>query len=112
MKTRLTLSLLALSLGISAGSHVAAWTAIPEPASEKTAKDPIPKFPPAGLLLLGPVPDTTAQGYGGPKRFDNDEARAAAVSLAARIPAKMPPTCDQQEVIIIVQQKPIRRFQS
>jgi acetyl esterase/lipase len=81
-----------VSLGQSAGGHVAAWTAIPDPVSEKTAKDPIPKFPPAALFLLWPVTDTTAQGYGGPKRFDNDEARAAALSVTARMPARMPPT--------------------
>jgi len=81
-----------VSLGVSAGGHVAAWTALPGPVSPATAADPAPSTPPAALVLLWPVTDTSATGYGGPKRFGNDEARANALSVPARMPVKMPPT--------------------
>ena len=81
-----------VSLGASAGGHVAAWTAIPDPVSPASASDPIPSPPPAALVLLWPVTDTGTSGYGGPKRFGNDAARANALSVTARMPAKMPPT--------------------
>jgi len=77
-------------LGSSAGGHVAAWTAITDP--QHPASDPAPAFQPAGLILLWPVTDTSAEGYGGPKRFSNDEARANALSVTARMQTKMPPT--------------------
>ena len=78
--------------GSSAGGHVAAWTAIPDPVTYETASDPVPNPAPAGLILLWPVTDTGASGYGGPKRFGNDEARANNLSVTGRMPAKMPPT--------------------
>ena len=78
--------------GTSAGGHVAAWTAIPNPVTPQTASDPVPSPGPAGLILLWPVTDTGTNGYGGPKRFGNDEARATNLSVTGRMPAKMPPT--------------------
>ena len=78
--------------GSSAGGHVAAWTAIPDPVTSETASDPVPNPVPIGLILLWPVTDTGTSGYGGPKRFGNDEARANNLSVTGRMPAKMPPT--------------------
>jgi acetyl esterase len=78
--------------GSSAGGHVAAWTAIPDPVTPETASDPVPIPAPMGLILLWPVTDTGTNGYGGPKRFNNDEARANNLSVTGRMPAKMPPT--------------------
>ena len=78
--------------GTSAGGHVAAWTAIPEPISAETASDPVPQPRPMGLILIWPVTDTGTNGYGGPKRFSGDEARANRLSVTQRMPAKMPPT--------------------
>ena len=78
--------------GSSAGGHVAAWTAIPDPVTPETASDPVPNPAPMGLILLWPVTDTGTNGYGGPKRFNNDEARANNLSVTGRMPVKMPPT--------------------
>ena len=78
--------------GTSAGGHVAAWTAIPEPVSPEIATDPVPNPSPMGLILLWPVTDTGTNGYGGPKRFGGDEARANNLSVTKRMPSKMPPT--------------------
>ena len=78
--------------GSSAGGHVAAWTAIPDPVTPETASDPVPNPAPMGMILLWPVTDTGTNGYGGPKRFGNDEARANNLSVTGRMPAKMPPT--------------------
>jgi acetyl esterase/lipase len=78
--------------GSSAGGHVAAWTAIQDPVTPETASDPVPNPVPKGLILLWPVTDTGTNGYGGPKRFGNDEARANNLSVSGRMPAKMPPT--------------------
>ena len=78
--------------GSSAGGNVAAWTAIPDPVKPESASDPVPSPAPAGLILLWPVTDTGTSGYGGPKRFGNDEARANNLSVTGRMPAKMPPT--------------------
>ena len=78
--------------GSSAGGHVAAWTAIPDPVAPEFASDPVPNPVPMGLILLWPVTDTGASGYGGPKRFGNDEARANNLSVTGWMPAKMPPT--------------------
>lgn len=78
--------------GSSAGGHVAAWTAIPDPVTPESASDPVPSPAPAGLILLWPVTDTGTNGYGGPKRFNNDEARANNLSVTGRMPVKMPPT--------------------
>lgn len=78
--------------GSSAGGHVAAWTAIPEPVTPESSGDPMPSPIPAGLILLWPVTDTGTNGYGGPKRFGNNEARANNLSVTRRMPAKMPPT--------------------
>lgn len=77
-------------LGASAGGHVAAWTAIPSPGPGKD--DPAPKLLPAAMILINPVTDTKAGGYGGPKRFDKSEARALACSVTDQMPAKMPPS--------------------
>lgn len=77
--------------GSSAGGHVAAWTAIPDPVNPETASDPVPSPVPVGMILLWPVTDTGTNGYGGPKRFGNDEARANNLSVTRRMPAKMPP---------------------
>ena len=77
--------------GSSAGGHVAAWTAIQDPVTPETASDPVPSPVPVGLILLWPVTDTGTNGYGGPKRFNNDEARANNLSVTGRMPAKMPP---------------------
>ena len=78
--------------GSSAGGHVAAWTAIPDPVTPETASDPVPNPVPMGLILLWPVTDTGTNGYGGSKRFGNDEARANNLSVTGRMPVKMPPT--------------------
>jgi acetyl esterase/lipase len=78
--------------GSSAGGHVATWTAIPNPVTPETASNPVPNPVPMGLILLWPVTDTGTNGYGGPKRFGNDEARANNLSVTDRMPAKMPPT--------------------
>jgi acetyl esterase/lipase len=78
--------------GSSAGGHVAAWTAIQDPVTSETASDPVPNPAAAGLILLWPVTDTGTNGYGGPKRFGNDEARANNLSVTGRMPVKMPPT--------------------
>jgi len=78
--------------GSSAGGHVAAWTAIPDAVTPDAASDPVPNPVPMGLILLWPVTDTGANGYGGPKRFNNDEARANNLSVTGRMPTKMPPT--------------------
>jgi len=78
--------------GTSAGGHVAAWTAIPEPVSPETATDPVPNPSPMGLILIWPVTDTGTNGYGGPKRFSGDEVRANRLSVTQRMPTKMPPT--------------------
>ena len=78
--------------GSSAGGHVAAWTAIPDPVASDLASDPAPSPGPMGLILLWPVTDTGTNGYGGPKRFGNDEARANNLSVTGRMHGKMPPT--------------------
>jgi acetyl esterase len=79
-----------IALGSSAGGHVAAWTAIPSAGPGKD--DPAPPQVPAALVLLNPVSDTTATGYGGPKRFGGDAARARACSVPDQMPKQMPPT--------------------
>lgn len=78
-----------VSLGGSAGGHVAAWTAIPAAGPGKN--DPAPPVQPMALILLNPVTDTKLGGYGGPKRFDDNAARALACSVLDQMPAKMPP---------------------
>ena len=78
--------------GSSAGGHVAAWTAIPDPVASDLASDPAPSPVPMGLILLWPVTDTGTNGYGGPKRFENDEVRANNLSVTGRMHGKMPPT--------------------
>jgi acetyl esterase len=79
-------------LGGSAGGHVAAWTAIPSagPGPDDPALEP--ESQPAALVLLNPVTDTKVSGYGGPKRFGGDAARALGCSVPDRMPAKMPPS--------------------
>ncbi len=78
--------------GSSAGGHVAGWTAIPDPVAPDLSSDPVPSPVPVGLILLWPVTDTGTNGYGGPKRFGNDEVRANNLSVTGRMPSKMPPT--------------------
>ncbi len=77
-------------LGGSAGGHVAAWTAVTTAGPGKD--DPAPQLQPIALVLLNPVTDTKASGYGGPKRFDGNESRALACSVLDQMPNKMPPT--------------------
>ena len=60
--------------------------------TSETASDPVPDPAPMGLILLWSVTDTGAKGYGGPKRFEDDEARAKNLSVTGRMPTKMPPT--------------------
>jgi len=79
-----------ISEGGSAGGHLAAWTAIP--SAELGKDDSAPKFLPAALVLLNPVTDTKASGYGGPKRFGGDAARALACSVPDQMPKQLPPT--------------------
>jgi len=81
-----------VALGSSAGGHVAAWTAIPDAVSPERSAEPVARLRPAALVLLWPVTDTTAEGYGGPKRFGNDAERAASLSVTGRMPQQMPPT--------------------
>lgn len=76
--------------GSSAGGHVAAWTAISKPGPGPN--DPAPVKLPVALVLLNPVSDTNAGGYGGPKRFNNNAEKARACSVPDQMPAKMPPT--------------------
>ena len=78
--------------GSSAGGHVAAWTAIPDPVASDLASDPAPSPVPMGLILLWPVTDTGTNGYGGPKRFENDAVRANNLSVTGRMHGKMPLT--------------------
>jgi acetyl esterase/lipase len=78
--------------GSSAGGHVAGWTAIPDPVAQDLSSDPVPRPVPVGLILLWPVTDTGTNGYGGPKRFGNDEVRANNLSVTGRMPSKMPPS--------------------
>ncbi len=80
-----------ISLGGSAGGHVAAWAAIPGAGPGKDdpgSPDPLP----VALLLMNPVTDTTDSGYGGSKRFGGDAAKALACSVPQRMPMMMPPT--------------------
>ena len=79
-----------ISLGSSAGGHVAAWTAIPSAGPGKD--DLAPPFQPAALILLNPVTDTKDGGYGGTKRFGGSPERALACSVLDQMPANMPPT--------------------
>ncbi len=79
-----------ISLGASTGGHVAEWTAIPSAGPGKN--DPAPATLPAALVLINPVSDTKEGGYGGPRRFGNQPARALAASVPDQMPAKMPPT--------------------
>lgn len=79
-----------IALGGSAGGHVAAWTAIAKAGPAKD--DPAPETIPAALILLSPVSDTKEGGYGGPKRFGGDAARALAASVPDQMSAWMPPT--------------------
>jgi acetyl esterase/lipase len=79
-----------ISLGASAGGHVAAWTAIP--AAGPGLDDPAPPNQPAALILINPVTDTKDGGYGGSKRFGGDASRALHLSVLDQMPEKMPPT--------------------
>lgn len=76
--------------GISAGGHVAAWTAITNkvPATDDLGS---PQFLPAALILLNAVTDTTDSGYGGKKLFGSEE-KSLACSVTHQMQNKMPPT--------------------
>lgn len=76
--------------GGSAGAHVGAWTAISAPGPGPD--DPPPTVLPVALILLNPVSDTKEGGYGGPKRFGGDAARALACSVPDQMPVQMPPS--------------------
>ena len=54
---------------------------------------------PAALILLNPVTDTKAGGYGGPKRFGGSAARALAASVPDQMQRRMPPTIVFHSVI-------------
>lgn len=78
-----------VALGASSGGHIASWTAMKVPGP--SADDPAPDVNPAGLILINPVSDTKLGGYGGPKRFDDNPARALAASVPDQMPDQMPP---------------------
>ena len=74
--------------GISAGAHLALWTALsPSPPGAPPSENPL--FPPAALFLLSPPSDTgTAAGFR-PERFGG---HADAFSPVLHLHAPMPPT--------------------
>ncbi len=75
--------------GDSAGGHLALWTAISKPGPGKDDPGP-PSVRPVALILLNPVTDTTAKGYGGPRQFGGVE-QAKAASATDQITSPMPP---------------------
>jgi acetyl esterase/lipase len=74
--------------GVSAGGHVALWTAI-EKAPPGSNPSTSPKSKPAALFLKSAVTDTSPETGYTPKRFGDD---AAALSPVHQLDAKMPPT--------------------
>ena len=77
-------------MGSSAGAHVAAWTALTHsaPWPDEQARS----TPPAALILVSPVTDTKAGGYGGPARFGDSPARALAASVTDHLNPGLAPT--------------------
>ncbi len=77
-------------MGSSAGAHVAAWTALTQsaPWPDEQPRSTLP----AALLLVSPVTDTKAGGYGGPARFGDSPARALAASVTDHLNAGLAPT--------------------
>ena len=77
-------------MGSSAGAHVAAWTALTQ--SAPWPDEPPHRVLPAALMLVSPVTDTKAGGYGGPARFGDSPARALAASVTDHLSPGMAPT--------------------
>ncbi len=77
-------------MGSSAGAHVAAWTAVTQgaPWPDEQPRSTLP----AALMLISPVTDTKAGGYGGPARFGDSPARALAASVTDHLSPGMAPT--------------------
>jgi acetyl esterase/lipase len=74
--------------GVSAGGHLALWTAI-EATPPGSDPNEAPKVKPVALVLLCPVSDTSVLRSDMPKRLrDNAEA----LSPVSRLDPKMPPT--------------------
>jgi acetyl esterase len=86
-----------ISVGSSAGGHLAAWQTIPDTLSwtpmikEFERSKPAP-YTPAALILVSPVLDTTDTGFGGPENFGDSRARSDAMSVLLHMPRIMPPT--------------------
>lgn len=81
-----------VAAGVSAGGHLAAWTAIP--GKGPSSDDPgAPTPQPAALILLNPATDTKSTGSpASQKRFEGSAERALACSVTDKMPVKMPPT--------------------
>ncbi len=77
-------------MGSSAGAHVAAWTAVTQgaPWPDEQPRSTLP----AALMLVSPVTDTKAGGYGGPARFGDSPARALAASVTDHLGPGVAPT--------------------
>ena len=81
-----------ISSGVSAGGHLAAWTAIPgrvPGTDDPGASEPLP----AALFLLNPATDTKGTGPSAAKKFfAGSSERALACSVTDQMPKHMPPT--------------------
>ena len=77
-------------MGSSAGAHVAAWTALTQspPWPDEQPRGALP----AALMLVSPVTDTKAGGYGGPARFGDSPGRALAASVTDHLSPGMAPS--------------------
>jgi len=77
-------------MGSSAGAHVAAWTALSHnaPWPDEQPRQVLP----AAVMLVSPVTDTKAGGYGGPARFGDSPARALAASVTDHLNPGLAPT--------------------
>ena len=77
-------------MGSSAGAHVAAWTALSHnaPWPDEQPRQVLP----AAVMLVSPVTDTKAGGYGGPVRFGDSPARALAASVTDHLNPGLAPT--------------------
>jgi acetyl esterase/lipase len=78
--------------GVSAGGHLAAWSAIT--GKGPSADDPgAPKPQPAALVLLNPATDTKSSGSSGAiKKLNGSPERGIACSVTDQMSKKMPPT--------------------